>query len=100
MVVITDPLSPEFPLPESMLVNVQESLDLIIYLLENLTKICDRKRTGHCLDKAINMANGILKQNGGRIFVFLANNEEVGEEQGKEPDSNFNFLLPNSKCFK
>lgn len=71
MMVMTDTENVFMPTPEDLLVNLQDSYDLVINLLDNLPNYF-AKATGQdsCFVAALQCANNIIKQIGGKMVFF------------------------------
>lgn len=71
MMVVTDVDQVFMPQPEDLLVNLQDSFDLVINLLDNMPNYF-AKATGQdsCFVAALQCANNIIKQIGGKMVFF------------------------------
>jgi protein transport protein SEC24 len=74
MVVLTDPLDPELPIPDDLIVNLEESKVLIFALLDQLPAMFEHpatyNNTSSCFSVAIDVAYKIFKPVGGRMLIF------------------------------
>lgn len=71
MLVMTDVESFFMPQPDDLLVNLSESYDLIINLLDNLPNYFSRTHTVEsCFVAALQCANSIIKTIGGKMVFF------------------------------
>jgi protein transport protein SEC24 len=71
MMVVTDTENVFLPQPEDFLVNLSESYDLVINLLDNLPNFfVNTKDQESCFIAALQVANTIIKQIGGKMIFF------------------------------
>lgn len=71
MLVMTDTENVFLPQPEDFLVNLSESYDLVIQLLDNLPNyFINTKDQESCFISALQVANNIIKQIGGKMVFF------------------------------
>ena len=71
MMVVTDTEQIFMPQPEDLLVNLQDSYDLVINLLENMPNYFTSTHSGEsCFIAALQSANNIIKHIGGKMVFF------------------------------
>jgi len=71
MLVMTDPENFFMPQPEDLLVNLQESYDLIMNLLDNMPSYFSKSTTAESsFITALQCANNIIKIIGGKMIFF------------------------------
>ena len=71
MIVMTDPENVFLPQPEDLLVNLQESYDLVLNLLDNLPNYFKTANTAEsCFISALQCANNVIKSIGGKMVFF------------------------------
>lgn len=71
MIVMTDPENVFLPQPEDLLVNLQESYDLVLNLLDNLPNYFKSANTAEsCFISALQCANNVIKSIGGKMVFF------------------------------
>ena len=76
MMIITDTSEAYLPQPDDMLVNLSDSFDLVLSLLENFhtyfANSLAPKTNEACFVQAIQSANNIMKHVGGKMILFQA----------------------------
>lgn len=71
MMVMTDTEQIFMPQPEDLLVNLQDSYDLVINLLDNLPNYFINAQTQDCaFISALQCSNNIIKTIGGKMIFF------------------------------
>ena len=105
MIVLTDPTDPDFPIPDELLVNIEESKDQVFALLDSLPNMFQNStQHGSTLCLALDLAFKIVKPVGGRLFVFQASDALINEPQfARKPETQADgkqYLVPSTPHFR
>lgn len=90
IIVITDLDDLFIPVPDELLININEAKDLLLNLLDTLPNIYAKTSdNGSCLNKALLASLKIFKHVGGKLIIMQASDKIIFDEVKK---NNINYI--------